>query len=181
MTGARRAKVGSLIVVVAMGAAGLGAATESPSVAAEPAIEVGDGQSTDSRPDSVSAMGAARATGERVEDLSQGDESTRVFANPDGSWSADTTPGPQRVRDEHTGEWIEVDTNLKMVGDRLVPVAVPIKISLSGGGDRMFAVAVPVDGGASDELAWQWPTTLPEPVVEGSTGPTSERPKAVGI
>lgn len=113
-------------------------------------------------------MVTAQATGKRIEDLSQGDESTRVFANPDGSWTADTASGPQRVRDEE-GEWEPVDTTLVKVGDRVVPTASVVEMSLSAGGDKVFADAVPVEGAAKDELAWRWPTVLPEPVLDGST------------
>ncbi|WP_430633480.1 hypothetical protein [Zafaria sp. Z1313] len=39
-----------------------------------------------SRPDAVSAQVTARATGQRVEDLSQRTETSQVFATPEGTW-----------------------------------------------------------------------------------------------
>lgn len=164
-----RIGIGSLVTAVAVSGFGV-QAINSPVTAATPVkAEPDAGQSGPStRPDKVSAMVTAQATGERVEDLSQGDESTRVFANPDGSWTSDTTAGPQRARDEN-GEWAEVDTTLIKSGGRLVPKNVPIDLSISAGGDKVFADAVPVEGAAKDELAWRWPTELPEPTLDGST------------
>lgn len=123
------------------------------------------------RPDPVAAMVTAQASGKRVEDLSQGDEFTRVFANPDGSWTSDTTARPQRARDGD-GEWAPVDTTLSVVDGRVVPANVPVDISLSGGGDRLLAEAVPTARSTSDAISWRWPShlpPLPEPVLKDNT------------
>lgn len=170
MFSARR-RIGFGSLVVAVGVSGFGVQAITAPVTAAPPVkaEPDAGQSGPlTRPDSISAMVTAQASGERVEDLSQGDEATRVFANPDGSWTSDTTPGPQRVRDEE-GEWVGVDTTLVKVGGRLVPTASAVEMSLSAGGDKVFADAIPDGGVAKDELAWRWSRDLPEPVVDGST------------
>ncbi|PRB74686.1 hypothetical protein CQ012_13640 [Arthrobacter sp. MYb214] len=43
------------------------------------------------RPDGVSAQITAKATGQRVEDLSLRTATEQVFANPDGTWTSETT------------------------------------------------------------------------------------------
>lgn len=63
------------------------------------------------------------------------------------------------------GEWAEVNTTLIKSGGRLVATNTPVEVSLSAGGDKVFADAVPIDGAAKDELAWRWPTELPEPTL----------------
>ncbi len=116
------------------------------------------------RPDAPSAMVTARATGQRVEDLSQRDELTRVFANPDGTWTAESATQPERVEDE-AGEWHDIDTALVNKEAGLAPRYAATDVVLSPGGNRTFA-ALSEDG---KNLAWRWPTTLPTPTVEGGT------------
>lgn len=64
-----------------------------------------------SRPDAMAASLTARSSGKRVEDLSQRTESSRVFANPDSTWTLDSYSSPQSVR-QVDGSWTDVDTNL---------------------------------------------------------------------
>lgn len=116
------------------------------------------------RPDAVSASVSARATGHRVEDLSQRTETSSVFANPDGTWTAETAPEPVQVQDEQ-GAWHRVDTTLVQREGGLAPAYAAADVVFSGGGDR--ALATIREGGK--DLAWQWPGVLPEPVIEGST------------
>jgi hypothetical protein len=51
------------------------------------------------RPDRVSAQVTARAEGKPVEDLSQRDAMSQTFANPDGTWTSETSPEPVRIQD----------------------------------------------------------------------------------
>lgn len=117
-----------------------------PAVAA-PAAAVDDGSEKGPlvRPDSISAQVTARASGKRVEDLSQGDAFTQVFANADGSWTSETASEPVRAQDDE-GEWAPIDLTLVKVGGRLVPKNAPGEVSLSAGGDKVFADVVPDDG-----------------------------------
>lgn len=69
------------------------------------------GSRSDPVRDRVAAMVTARATGERVEDLSQRDETTRVFANPDGTWTSQVASEPLPAQDE-TGAWHRIDHTL---------------------------------------------------------------------
>jgi RHS repeat-associated protein len=117
-----------------------------------------------SRPDRVSALVTARASGERVEDESRRTEFTRVYANPDGTWTSETASAPESVQDE-SGTWHELDPTLVEHGDRLAPKYGLSDVSISAGGDKVFATM----SEEGHDLAWKWPTILPEPVVEGAS------------
>ncbi|MFC7500471.1 DNRLRE domain-containing protein, partial [Nocardioides sp. GCM10030258] len=171
-----RIGIGSLVTAVAVSGFGVQAINPPVTAAAPVKAEPDAGGGPLTRPDKISAMVTAQATGERVEDLSQGTESSQVFANPDGSWTSETTSGPSRVRDDDSGEWEDIDLTLVKVGGRLMPTVSPVDVSFSAGGDKAFADAVPVNAAVKDELEWKWPTVLPEPVLDG---PTATYPDAV--
>jgi RHS repeat-associated protein len=109
-------------------------------------------------------MVTARASGRRVEDLSQRTESTQVFANPDGTWTAEEATGPVRVQDDAEA-WHDIDTTLVERDGVFAPKYAATDVRLSDGGDKVFA-QVTEDG---KDLAWHWPTDLPVPQIEGST------------
>lgn len=117
------------------------------------------------RSDSVSAMFAARASGQRVEDLSQRTEETRVYAESSGSWTSETASEPEQVQDDD-GSWHAVDTTLVERDGRLVPRYAATDVGLSAGQDRTFASVTAKDGTA---IEWRWPSVLPEPTVTGDT------------
>ncbi len=116
------------------------------------------------RPDSVSAMVTARVSGHRVEDLSQRSEDTQVFANPDGTWTAENSLGPERVHNDD-GSWSDIDTTLEPVAGGFAPKHAASDLVLSDGGDTTFA-AMAEDG---KDLSWKWPTALPAPEIDGNT------------
>ena len=156
--------VGALCVGLIVSSAGLPAVAGAP-LSAQMASAVSPAEETDlSRPDEVSAIVTARASGVRVEDESQRTEFTRVYANPDGTWTNETASGPESVLDED-GVWRDIDTTLVERDGVLVPRAVGTDLELSDGGDRLFA-SMSRDG---HDLGWRWDAPLPEPVVEGST------------
>ncbi len=109
-------------------------------------------------------MVTARATGERVEDLSQRTEESRVYAQPNGTWTSETAPEPVQVQDE-AGVWHDIDTTLVERDGGLAPRYAVTDIVFSDGGDRTFAAI----SEAGKDLGWKWPDILPEPVVEGDT------------
>lgn len=125
-----------------------------------------DAQSEDdfTRADSVSAAMAARLLDHRVEDLSQRTETTVVYANPNGSWTSDEASEPVRV-ETTPGDWHDIDTTLVESDGKLSPAYALTDLSLSDGGERTFA-SMTEEG---HDLSWQWPTTLPEPSVDGDT------------
>lgn len=57
------------------------------------------------RPDGVSAQITAKATGHRVEDLSLRTATEQVFANPDGTWTSETTSAA-RFKEEKAGSFL---------------------------------------------------------------------------
>ena len=105
----------------------------------------------------------ARLNGTPIEDLSQRDEFTQVFANPDGTWTAQTAPDPVRVNED--GTWQDVDLTLVEVGNTIAPEHSPTDLTLDGGAGVSFATAA-LDG---QDVSWEWPGGLPEPDLDGST------------
>lgn len=140
----------------------LAAAATAPDV---PAVEkVRTAQAPQERPDAVSAMVTARSSGKRVEDLSQRDELTRVFANPDGTWSSETASEPERVQDED-GVWHDIDTTLVPRDGGVAPAHAATDLVFSGGGDHVFATMTT----KGQKVDWRWPTALPKPTLDGAT------------
>ncbi len=123
-----------------------------------------------SAPDEVSAAAAARASGQPVEAVRLRAEDRQVFANPDGSWTAEVTAGPVRVR-RADGSWTPVDTTLRARPDGSVaPVATVVELSLSGGGT---APLVRLTRGVRS-LSLGWPAALPAPTLTGDTATYAE-------
>lgn len=107
-------------------------------------------------------MELAKQSGEPVEIPGLTDEKTQHFANPDGSFTAETAMLPVRVRTE--GGWVDVDTTLVEAEDGAVrPRAVGIDIAFSGGGDNAMARI----GIGSNSVRLGWEAELPEPVLDG--------------
>jgi RHS repeat-associated protein len=111
------------------------------------------------------ALAKARATGERVSVESQASELRKVFANPDGTFTAKLFSQPVQVRRD--GDWVPVDTTLELRQDgSIAPRAIAGSLALSGGaaGEPLARFAA---RGQSVEL--DWPGELPEPELEGDT------------
>lgn len=115
-------------------------------------------------PDPASAAEAAQVEGHRVEDMSSRTEYSQTFANPDGTWTTETTTEPEFVQSDD-GTWQRIDTTLTLHDGRLEPRVALADVSLSNGGDSTFA-DINQDG---KDLDWHWPTQLPQPSVNGST------------
>ncbi|WP_214416143.1 LamG-like jellyroll fold domain-containing protein [Sphaerisporangium fuscum] len=115
------------------------------------------------------ALVRARGTGQRVEVLGMRTENRQVFANPDGSFTSETSALPERVR---RGQgWADVDTDLVFAADGSVrTVATPLELAFSGGGTAPLARLG--EGGRSVEMSW--PGSLPKPVLEGGTATYGE-------
>jgi hypothetical protein len=150
---------GTALVVSTLLAGGQGSAA-SASGDAEAASQV----DTSPAADAALAMTAAQRADVPVEDLSQRSETTKVFANPDGSWTAESSSGPVRTQDAE-GRWHEIDTSLVPVDGGFEPRHAIGDLHVSDGGDKTFA-SLDVDG---RDLAWRWPDSLPQPEISGST------------
>lgn len=109
------------------------------------------------------ASDVAVAEGRRVEIPSLTNESTQAFANPDGTFTVDTSPVPERVR--RNGKWIPIDTSLVRRSDGLLAPLAAQDVLLSGGGSSEPLAKITREG-KSYELGAPWP--LPVPKVSGS-------------
>ncbi|MFE1471310.1 LamG-like jellyroll fold domain-containing protein [Nocardiopsis dassonvillei] len=119
-------------------------------------------EGTQSGNEEFDALALAEQTGEPVEIPSLTDEKTQHFANPDGTFTAEVSAIPVRVR---SGEgWVDVDTTLVAGDDGLVrPRAAGMDIAFSGGGDAPMARI----GIGSNSVALDWVAELPTPTLDG--------------
>lgn len=112
----------------------------------------------------LEASEEAAASGKAVEIVDWTDEYTRTVANPDGTFTVESTREAGRVKE---GEgWVPVNTTVSATDDgRLRPEAAVLDVSFSGGGDRALATTTS-DGHA---LTLETPFDLTTPSVEGNT------------
>lgn len=107
----------------------------------------------------------ARATGRRVEDQAQRTETREVYANPDGTFTAELHAQPVRARG--AGGWVPVDVRLGVSSTGTVePAAVPLPLSFSGGGATQPLVAYGAEG---RRVELRWPGPLPAPHLKADT------------
>ncbi|WP_380281446.1 DNRLRE domain-containing protein [Kitasatospora purpeofusca] len=133
----------------------------------------------------AAARAAARTSGQRVEALSERDETSTTWANPDGTLTTELSAGPVRFLRE--GKWADVDLTLKAAADGSVaPAAHPNGLKLAGaGGKRPRSLAesralqaAPAGteaartlvslGSGDDQLALEWRGGLPAPELNGT-------------
>ncbi|WP_244224090.1 LamG-like jellyroll fold domain-containing protein [Streptomyces tirandamycinicus] len=105
----------------------------------------------------------AVAEGHRVEVGSLTTESNQVFANPDGTFTVESSAGPERVRKD--GSWVPIDTSLVRREDGLLAPKAAQDVVLSGGGSTAPLAKITRNGKAY-ELGTPW--ALPEPKISGS-------------
>ncbi|WP_399884849.1 hypothetical protein ACGH7X_12990 [Streptomyces sp. BBFR51] len=121
-------------------------------------------------PTEALARAAAADGGTRVEVASLREERRDVFANPDGSFTAQEYAQPVRARRD--GHWVPVDDTLvKRADGTYSPKAATIELSFSGGGAGPFARMRRAGRG----YALTWPNgNLPAPQVDGETARYAE-------
>lgn len=112
----------------------------------------------------MSAGILARAKGVRVEITSDDSETTRTYANPDGTLTTDSYSGVHWV--QQNGAWVPVDPTLQVVGGVVRPKATAVDLSLSGGGSTN---AVSFADAAGRILGMDWASRLPAPTLSGDT------------
>ena len=120
---------------------------------------------TDASAQVNAASAQARATGQPVTVDGLTTETTTVTASPNGTETSQSYVLPVRV--QQGAAWVPVDTTLHSgAGGQLEPVAVPgDTVAFSPGGTGPAAV-ISADG---TQLALTWPSSLPAPVVTGSS------------
>lgn len=107
----------------------------------------------------------AVASGEPVEIDELMSSTSRVVANPDGTFTAEAATSPERVRKD--GEWTGVDTTLVPRSDGGLAPRAAEDIRFSGGGGTEVPLARLVTGGK--EYAVSSPWALPKPEIDGSS------------
>ncbi|WP_238005876.1 RHS repeat-associated core domain-containing protein [Dactylosporangium sp. AC04546] len=131
------------------------------------------------RPDKSAAMITARWCGGKVEVLSERSETTKVWANPDGSLTAEQFSGPVRVADGDT--WKDVDTSLVADAGGSVSARVhPNKLKLSGAASGTEVPLVTL-GQGEDELTLLWNGRLPQPKLDGATATYADVQEGVDL
>ena len=130
--------------------------------------------STFTAADAVSARVAARAKDHRIEVLSELTPTSTTWANPDGSFTTDSSGTPIRVADKasKTG-WDDIDYTLEVKPDGTVgPKVDSVAVSLSGKAtaDQVAkSGVVSIAGPSSSEIAFGWKGALPTPTLTGDT------------
>ncbi|WP_371099955.1 LamG-like jellyroll fold domain-containing protein [Streptomyces sp. PU_AKi4] len=93
-------------------------------------------------------------------------ESSKVFANPDGTFTQEMNAAPVRAQKDD-GTWAPIDSTLVREIDGSVRARnTTAALTLSGGGSGDKLVTLEDDG---HKLQLGWPTALPEPRLDGST------------
>lgn len=139
-------------------------------------------ESVTTRPDTISAQITAKATGQRIEDLSQRTATEQVFANPDGSWTSESS-GVVRFA-EKNGAMVPIqDLGTLESAGRMVTGA-GAELSIADGtdavGDGPTKDSVPLatltgtgeNKGQALELGWEG--ELPVPEVKENTATYTE-------
>ncbi|MFJ2618598.1 DNRLRE domain-containing protein [Glutamicibacter sp. NPDC087344] len=122
-------------------------------------------------PDGVSAQITAKATGHRVEDLSLRTATEQVFANPDGTWTSETTSAARFK--EKDGNFIPLgqdaeltDTQSPVVGDGTELTIADGKDTLGDGPTQDSVVLAELESTGEHEgstLKLGWEGELPSP------------------
>lgn len=130
-------------------------------------------QDVTERPDGVSAQITAKATGHRVEDLSLRTATEQVFANPDGTWTSETTSAA-RFKDEK-GSFVPLgtdgeltDTASPVVGDGTELTIADGKDALGDGPTQDSVVLAELESTGEHEgstLKLGWEGELPAPQI----------------
>ena len=149
----------SVVLIATFSETPVFAAPTAPS-AVKPACPV-------SRPDKISAGMAARLCEGRVEVSNLLTETTRVWAEKNGTFTVDIAFAPVRARSGDS--WVEVDVNLVMAADGSVASrAHALGLTFSGAqntdGDHDLASF----GLGAERVTLGWQGRLPAPVIDGS-------------
>src|SRR5262249_8861787 len=115
----------------------------------------------ESAPDAASALAAAQVCDGQVEDASRRSPSAQVFANPDGTFTAEENALPVQAQ-RADGSWAKIDLTLQPNPDGSVSPAVsPVPLTLAGEGSEQLATVV--DPATQQRFTLGWPHPLPAP------------------
>lgn len=117
----------------------------------------------------ATAKGEAKKSGKPVEIASKRTMTDDVWANPDGTFTANHALVPVRVY--RNGKLVDADTTLaKQSNGRIAPAATAVGLSFSGGGTAPL-VTMHKDG---RDVSLTWPKALPAPKLEGNSATYAE-------
>ncbi|OKK21864.1 hypothetical protein AMK16_00930 [Streptomyces sp. CB00455] len=160
--GRPRIRASALVTALAL-TAGLVAVVPAAAVGGQSVPPAGT-ETAAARDEAARAAAEARRTGKPVEILGQRTETDDIWANPDGTKTANRSLVPVRVR--QSGKLITVDSTLQRGKDgRLAPKATRIGLTFSGGGTAPLVVMS--QNGRSVSLSW--PRPLPAPQLQGDS------------
>ncbi|MDQ1713838.1 MAG: hypothetical protein QOE45_3288 [Frankiaceae bacterium] len=114
------------------------------------------------RPDLLSAQMTARTSGHRVLVTGMTDETSRTFANPDGTLTSEIASEPVRVHQD--GAWTDIDTTLVSDESGVHATATDGVVSFPTGGTGSATVTR-----EGRELSMRWLGALPDPTLAGDT------------
>ncbi|WP_157513107.1 LamG-like jellyroll fold domain-containing protein [Lentzea albidocapillata] len=124
----------------------------------------------DVQPTEPAAVEMASRCGRRVEILASRSESEQTFAKPGGGYTTEQSVEPRWARKDD-GSWARVDTELRLTGAVVRPVAAVLPVEFSAGGTGPAALLRDGDR----ELSITWPLgPLPKPVLSGSSATYAE-------
>ncbi len=177
LTALARRTAGSVAAGIVI-TAGLVGGVLSPASASElsTAAQVAETPVTPAEPERVTvadspigAQIAARSQGVRVEVLSERTEYAQTFAEPDGSYTTESSTGIERVRDTGAEDgWRDIDLTLQADPDGVVrPVSSVYGLELHGGADEDAPLVELSSAKGSIGFGWDG-DALPVPVLEGS-------------
>jgi RHS repeat-associated protein len=149
------ALVAALVEVIPFGPAPAQAAAVGPP-ATQSAAPVAE------RPDRPSALLTARVQGSRVEILSERTETTRTWANPDGTLTSDIASGPVRVNTSQG--WQDIDPTLVADQTGVHPKVARAGVRFSPGGSGDAATLTV----GSRSVGLGWTAGLPTPTLNGA-------------
>ncbi|CAM3424246.1 hypothetical protein STSO111631_18875 [Stackebrandtia soli] len=112
------------------------------------------------------ASALAVQCGHRVEVLDSRTPYDQLFAEPDGTMTAETAVEPQRSQ-RPDGTWHSIDVSLEPRADgRYAPSATVADVSFSQGGDEPL---VELTGAQGSTFTLDWPGSLPQPSIDGDS------------
>jgi RHS repeat-associated protein len=128
------------------------------------AAHADDSHDVTSRPDATTAVLTARLEKHRVEIADAETETTRTWANADGTFTTESAVAPVRVA-QTDGSFAPVDLQLTQNNDgSYSPASSPTSVTIDDGRSKTSAT-LQEDSGRSVGLGWTSP--LPEPTVSG--------------
>ncbi|MFJ9598317.1 LamG domain-containing protein, partial [Streptomyces virginiae] len=105
-------------------------------------------------------------SGVRTEVEASRTETSQLFANPDGTFTLESSAAPVRARQDD-GSWAPIDTTLVAGTDGSVKArSTATRVQFSGGGAGDDTVTLTK---GARKVSLSWPDALPKPTLSGST------------